>query len=476
MKDESVGLPPHYSRNRQQMYQRILNDSVVYPLYLSQSAVALLDLLLRKNPEERPTAAEIRRHPFLDGINWDDLYNRRVEPPYVPDCRISHFDPEYTTMRVTWSEGDDTHEANLRSQSFVESFPPADTDDDSSCQGRNETSRATAEQAPSNGTSLKAKRRSGLSKVRENAQSRLNLVKDWKSGLELFMGYAYSRDIAPSSLNSSPEHAGSQNAAERHGTGKKKAFSIQARSLRGESNEPDPGIVIEDSNRSGGEEQGNCAAATAVPHPLLYEEFKKRCASAGRLRVKDMMMMRTKVRFGPGAVSPTRIGGVSTFARKLAQYETCNLIKGENSKITSGIIKLNDELHCVVSERKRGTTNRPPSPTRARVSLRRGAASPKSAKRRTNPAAIRDSSVLWTVDNQVSDQQNSMSVMRKAAACVKVQLRQKRGASSAGKSGFNPQVKAVNLGLLRGSSMARYNNVRSPSPTAVLRERLITSP
>jgi len=29
-------------------------------------------------------ATEIMAHPFFNGINWDDLYNRRIDAPYKP--------------------------------------------------------------------------------------------------------------------------------------------------------------------------------------------------------------------------------------------------------------------------------------------------------------------------------------------------------------------------------------------------------
>lgn len=46
-----TGLPPHFSENRDEMYRRILHNSVEYPRFLSPMAKSILKGLLVKNPE-----------------------------------------------------------------------------------------------------------------------------------------------------------------------------------------------------------------------------------------------------------------------------------------------------------------------------------------------------------------------------------------------------------------------------------------
>lgn len=45
----------------------------------------------------------------LQGINWDDVYNRKMEPPYKPqlssDSDVSMFDPSFTGMKPIVSPG-----------------------------------------------------------------------------------------------------------------------------------------------------------------------------------------------------------------------------------------------------------------------------------------------------------------------------------------------------------------------------------
>lgn len=81
-----TGLPPFYSQDVQLMYRRIVEDRLVFPPYVSETARGLISLLLEKDPARRICDPElIKRHPFFDEINWNNLYRRRVKPPYVPD-------------------------------------------------------------------------------------------------------------------------------------------------------------------------------------------------------------------------------------------------------------------------------------------------------------------------------------------------------------------------------------------------------
>lgn len=45
-------------------------------------------------------AEEVKEHEFFAGVNWDDILNRRVPPPYVPVLigphDVSNFDDEFT--------------------------------------------------------------------------------------------------------------------------------------------------------------------------------------------------------------------------------------------------------------------------------------------------------------------------------------------------------------------------------------------
>lgn len=44
---------------------------------------------------------EIKQHPFFASINWDDLLNKRIPPPFKPKIRSTtatdYFDEEFTS-------------------------------------------------------------------------------------------------------------------------------------------------------------------------------------------------------------------------------------------------------------------------------------------------------------------------------------------------------------------------------------------
>ena len=104
------GLPPFYSRDVAEMYDNILHKPLRLRPHITPSARNLLEGLLQKNKEQRlgsgiGGAKDIRAHPFFRTINWDDLYHKRIEPPFNPnvsgDLDLRHFDPEFTREVVS---------------------------------------------------------------------------------------------------------------------------------------------------------------------------------------------------------------------------------------------------------------------------------------------------------------------------------------------------------------------------------------
>jgi serine/threonine protein kinase len=74
---------------------------------MSPEAQDIITKLLERDPKKRlgsgPTEAEeIKAHPFFAGVNWDDVYNKRIPPPFVPDVKDDTdtrcFDEEFTAQ------------------------------------------------------------------------------------------------------------------------------------------------------------------------------------------------------------------------------------------------------------------------------------------------------------------------------------------------------------------------------------------
>lgn len=92
-----VGLPPHYDQDVQKMYQTIKLEEVRFPSRVSENAKSLLIGLLKKDVKERlRDPNEIRAHPFFKDINFDDVLEKKIKPPFVPEpIHESIFDVSY---------------------------------------------------------------------------------------------------------------------------------------------------------------------------------------------------------------------------------------------------------------------------------------------------------------------------------------------------------------------------------------------
>jgi len=103
------GLPPFYSRDTAEMYDNILHKPLRLRTNISQSARHLLEQLLQKDKNKRLGCSEkdfdeISTHPFFRTINFDELCNKKIDPPYNPNVSgqmdLKHFDPEFVREPV----------------------------------------------------------------------------------------------------------------------------------------------------------------------------------------------------------------------------------------------------------------------------------------------------------------------------------------------------------------------------------------
>ncbi|KAF1328687.1 Agc protein kinase, partial [Globisporangium splendens] len=104
-----TGLPPWYTRNRQELFARIREAPLEIPKYLSADAASLISHLLHREPEKRlgsRGASEVKAHRFFRSVDWDGLL--WSEPPFKPSDPqskeagdTSNFDKEFTELPVT---------------------------------------------------------------------------------------------------------------------------------------------------------------------------------------------------------------------------------------------------------------------------------------------------------------------------------------------------------------------------------------
>jgi protein kinase X len=85
-----AGYPPFYDENPFGIYQKILSGRLEFPRHFDPNAKDLVKRLLTADRSKRygclkNGAEDIKRHKWFKGIDWDDVYNRKLIPPIVPD-------------------------------------------------------------------------------------------------------------------------------------------------------------------------------------------------------------------------------------------------------------------------------------------------------------------------------------------------------------------------------------------------------
>ncbi|XP_076871463.1 ribosomal protein S6 kinase beta-2-like isoform X1 [Brachyhypopomus gauderio] len=117
MYDMMTGSPPFTAENRKKTIDKILKCKLSLPPYLTPDARDMIKKLLKKNPSQRlgsgkADCSDIQKHPFFRHIGWDDLLNKRLEPPYRPPLHseedVSQFDSRFTRQTPVDSPDDVT--------------------------------------------------------------------------------------------------------------------------------------------------------------------------------------------------------------------------------------------------------------------------------------------------------------------------------------------------------------------------------
>ncbi|KAI9489706.1 kinase-like domain-containing protein [Zychaea mexicana] len=101
------GTPPFYETAHAEMYRRIMEDDLEFTPAFDPITRDFIKGLLRKPSSQRlgtgpngPTL--IRSHPYFAGLDWSDVYHKRIRPEYVPQLRsetdLSNFDRDFLVM------------------------------------------------------------------------------------------------------------------------------------------------------------------------------------------------------------------------------------------------------------------------------------------------------------------------------------------------------------------------------------------
>lgn len=106
-----TGKHPFYTRNREEMYRRVLTAPVPLPSSLGEDAASFVTGLTQKDPSNRLGCgsngiADARAHPFFTahGLDFDRLLAKEYPMPWVPKesgaDTLEHFDETFTRERA----------------------------------------------------------------------------------------------------------------------------------------------------------------------------------------------------------------------------------------------------------------------------------------------------------------------------------------------------------------------------------------
>uniref|UniRef100_A0A8C6PA77 non-specific serine/threonine protein kinase n=1 Tax=Nothobranchius furzeri TaxID=105023 RepID=A0A8C6PA77_NOTFU len=104
------GRLPFYNQDHEKLFELILMEEIKFPRTLSADAKSLLSGLLIKDPNKRlgggpDDAKEIMRHSFFGSVDWQDVYDKKLVPPFQPqvssETDTRYFDEEFTAQTIT---------------------------------------------------------------------------------------------------------------------------------------------------------------------------------------------------------------------------------------------------------------------------------------------------------------------------------------------------------------------------------------
>jgi protein-serine/threonine kinase len=76
-----TGFPPFFSDNLKDLFKNIRKGNLQFTKTIKPEAQDLIRKLMNQDPNKRPTLSNVKKHPFFKGIDWEQLYLKRIQPP-----------------------------------------------------------------------------------------------------------------------------------------------------------------------------------------------------------------------------------------------------------------------------------------------------------------------------------------------------------------------------------------------------------
>ncbi|XP_076667437.1 protein kinase C isoform X2 [Andrena cerasifolii] len=129
MYEMMAGQPPFEADNEDDLFESILRDDVLYPIWISKEAVSILKGFMTKNPAKRLGCvianggeSAIKAHPFFQDMDWDALEARKVKPPIRPKIKSKkdtmNFDAEFTKEEPVLTPEDPDEVSYINQEEF----------------------------------------------------------------------------------------------------------------------------------------------------------------------------------------------------------------------------------------------------------------------------------------------------------------------------------------------------------------------
>jgi serum/glucocorticoid-regulated kinase 2 len=104
----TVGIPPFYSQNVNEMYNKIQHGVLRFPPFLSDECKSIIVALLNRDPKKRLGSSDdvedLKKHPFFKTISWEDMLEKNIDVAFKPVVKDSattiNFDKTFTNEIV----------------------------------------------------------------------------------------------------------------------------------------------------------------------------------------------------------------------------------------------------------------------------------------------------------------------------------------------------------------------------------------
>ena len=120
-----VGKAPFRIPKGSYLTADLYKKKITIPDYVTPEAKDLISQLLVPNPKNRlgygkDGAEKIKAHSYFEGINWNDAWERKLEPPLIPQLKnetdLSYFDKMFTDEKIDGSNVSEIPSSTMMSQ------------------------------------------------------------------------------------------------------------------------------------------------------------------------------------------------------------------------------------------------------------------------------------------------------------------------------------------------------------------------